>query len=226
MLTGRKLLFTLAFGVFLVLAFGAGCNGFFVDPKLTTITITPTTPQLVIGDQPKKMTATGTYDNSDTKDLSGSVSWSMDPNGFATIDNLGNIKGTTATTTAVTLTAAQGAISGQTTFTVVPVTVTSITVTPSSGVTTTTGSQFHLKAVDQLGNDISGSVTWTFTLHQTSTVETGITRGTPDASGQVFTVGTLSPAVGSFPVTLDAVASVTTSTTTVTSVAVTVTITS
>ena len=132
MLTGRKVSLTLAFAVLVVLAFGASCKGFFVDPKLTTITVTPATPQIVTGDTPTKMTATGTYDDNSTKDLSGSVTWTMNPTGFATIDKVGNLSGTTPTTSSVNLSAALGIISGQTTFTVALGNVSAITVTPNS----------------------------------------------------------------------------------------------
>ena len=46
MFTGRRLPLTLAFAVLIGLAFGASCKGFFVDPTLTAITISPTAPQV------------------------------------------------------------------------------------------------------------------------------------------------------------------------------------
>src|ERR1035441_4299421 len=103
--------------------------------------------------------------------------------------------------------------------------VTSIKVTPSFQ-STKTGSTFELLAKDQSGNDISASVTWIFYLTQTTTQETGFTLGIPDQGGQPFTVGTLTPAVTTFPVTLDAVATLTTTSGTVTSIRVQVQITS
>jgi hypothetical protein len=206
MFTARRLPLTIAFALLLGLAFGAGCDGFFVDPKLVSIAVTPATPQLVTSAvNPTKMFATGTYDDNSTKDLSSQVAWTMVPTGFATIDSNGNLKGTVATTSSgVTLTASLGAISGATTFTVAQGGVTKITVSPTN-LSTSSGHTFSLKAVDQSSNDISGSATWTFTVHNTSTVVTGFTLGTPDSTGQPFTVGTLSP-TQTFPVTLDVVA--------------------
>jgi hypothetical protein len=196
----------LAFAVLVVVAFGASCNGFFVDPKLTTITITPATPQVVTGDTATKMTATGTYDDNSTQDLSGSVTWTMNPTGFATIDKVGKLSGTTPTTSPVTLTAALGIISGQTTFTVALGNVTAITVSPSNTSTVTSGT-FELQAEGTVAGspqDISGSATWTFYVQGTNTVETGMTKGVTDANGQWFTVGTLTPTAA--PVKLDVVA--------------------
>jgi hypothetical protein len=206
MLTGRKLPLTLAFAVLVVLAFGASCKGFFVDPKLTTITVTPATPQIVTGDTPRKMTATGTYDDNSTSDLSGSVTWTMSPEGFATIDKVGKLTGTGPTTSPVTLTATLGIISGQTTFTVALGNVSQITVTPSNTSIQTSGT-FELQAMATIGSaqqDISGSATWIFKVHGTGTVETGMTKGNTDSSGQWFTVGTLTPTAA--PVSLDVVA--------------------
>ena len=79
--------------------------------------------------------------------------------------------------------------------------------TPSS-TTTQTNNTFELKAVDQNGDDISGSATWIFYVHLTTTPESGMVEGTADVNGQPFTVGTLTPTAA--PVMLDAVATYTT----------------
>jgi len=84
MLTGRKLPITLAFAVLIGLAFGVSCNGFFVDPVLTSITIGPTNQNLQVGDT-LQMSARGTYDDGSTKSISGSVLWSSTPDGIAPI---------------------------------------------------------------------------------------------------------------------------------------------
>src|SRR5882724_1391325 len=64
----------------------AACKDFFVDPKLTSITITPTS-QTVVVSKTQQLTATGTYDDSSTKTLSGtSVSWTSSDSTSATVD--------------------------------------------------------------------------------------------------------------------------------------------
>jgi hypothetical protein len=224
MLTGRKLVLRLAFAVLVALAFGVGCRGFFPKPKLTAVGITPANPTItdIAPDNFKQFSAVGTFDDGNSG--STPVTWSSTPPTVATID--ANGKATAAGVGTATITATSTiipTISGTTQLTVVPGNVTSIAVSPSH-VDTQTNSTFHLLAKDQSGNDISGSVTWTFTVHGTSTVENGMTKGTPDTQGQIFTVGTLTPTAA--PVNLDAVATLTVNGKTVTSSSVTVNVTS
>ena len=225
MLTGRKLALTLAFAVLVAVAFGASCRGFFPKSKLTAVGITPANQTItdISPNNIQQFSAVGIFDNGNSG--STPVTWSssasstvakIDSNsGLATAVGVGSATITATSTILPT-------ISGTTTLTVVPGNVTSIAVSPSH-VDTQTNSTFHLLAKDQSGNDISGSVTWTFTVHGTSTVESGMTEGTPDAQGQIFTVGTLTPTAA--PVTLDAVASLTVNNQTVTSLPVTVSVT-
>ena len=227
MLTGRKLALTLAFTALVALAFGAGCRGFFPKAKLTAVGITPAnqTITVIAPNNTKQFSAVGTFDDGNSG--STPVTWSSSPTTVASIDTNSGLATAVGVGTA-TITATSTilpTISGTTQLTVVPGNVTSITVTPSH-VDTQTNATFHLLAKDQSGNDISGSVTWTFFLHGATTQETGLTKGTPDPGGQPFTVGTLSPPVTTFPVTLDAVATLTVNGTTVTSNTVTVTVTS
>ena len=231
---GRKLPLTLAFGVLVISAFGAGCRGFFVKPTVTAIVISPPTPTIPATNSSgtpttQQFSAIANFSDGSppaatpatwTENSSGTVA-TITSSGLATANGLGQ--------TVITGTSTQNpGISATTTLTVVPANVTSITVTPSSQ-STTTGSLINLKAVDQSGNNISASVTWTFTLQGTTTQETGITKtGVVDAIlGQQFQVNTLTPAV-TFPATLNVVASLTVNGTTISSpsTGVTVTITS
>jgi hypothetical protein len=225
MLTGRKLALTLAFTALVALAFGAGCRGFFPKPKLTAIGITPANQTItdIAPNNTKQFTAVGTFDDGNSG--STPVTWSSDSaSTIASIDTNSGLATAVGVGTA-TITATSTiipTISGTTQLTVVPGNVTAITVTPSH-VDVQTNNTFHLLAKDQAGNDISGSVTWTFTVHGTSTVESGMTKGTPDVQGQIFTVGTLTPTPA--PVNLDAVATLTVNGTTITSNTVTVNVT-
>ena len=223
MLTGRKLALTLAFTVLVALAFGAGCRGFFPKAKLTSVGITPANPTItdIAPDNFKQFSAVGTFDDGNSG--STPVTWSSAPPTVATIDSNGRATAAGVGTATITATSTiLPTISGTTQLTVVPGNVTSIAVSPSH-VDTQTNSTFHLLAKDQSGNDISGSVTWTFTVHGTSTVENGMTKGTPDTQGQIFTVGTLTPTAA--PVNLDAVATLTVNGKTITSNSVTVKVT-
>jgi len=82
-LAGKKLPLTIAFAVLLVAAFGAGCNGFFQDPTLTSITINgPTSVQV---GSTITMTAFGVNSDGQGGTLQSGVSWSSDTPDVAAI---------------------------------------------------------------------------------------------------------------------------------------------
>src|SRR5438552_10142876 len=102
MFIGRKLPLTLAFVVLIAFAFGVSCKGFFVDPTLTSIAISPTTPQVEKG-KTITLQAFGTYDDGTRKQVKSGVSWSSDAHGVATIDsNTGVLTGIAAGTATIT----------------------------------------------------------------------------------------------------------------------------
>ena len=61
-----------------LLVFGAivsiltGCDGFFIDPALTAVTVTPSSPSVTIGGT-QQMTATGTYDDGSKRSITDGV---------------------------------------------------------------------------------------------------------------------------------------------------------
>jgi len=80
MLTGRKLVLTLAFTVLVVVAFGMSCNGFFTDPVLQSIAIQPPSPQIEIGSTTTQtIQAWGTYDTKPRSLITSGVSWTSSP---------------------------------------------------------------------------------------------------------------------------------------------------
>jgi hypothetical protein len=85
MFTGRRLPLTLVFAVLIGLVFGASCNGFFVDPTLTSITISPTSPQVEVG-KTQQLSVFGTYDDGSRKQVKSGVNWSTVPPGIVSID--------------------------------------------------------------------------------------------------------------------------------------------
>ena len=89
--------------------------------KLVSIAITPTNPSIVLGTT-EQFTATATYSDNSTRNLTTSVTWSSSAKSVATISNAARSKGK-ATSKAVgttTITATSGNISGSTTLTVTP----------------------------------------------------------------------------------------------------------
>jgi len=80
--TKRKFQFAAAFAALLLLAGAMGCNGFFVDPTLTGITVTcpscssASAPNLSGVGSSAQLLATGNYDDGSSKTLTASVDWS------------------------------------------------------------------------------------------------------------------------------------------------------
>ena len=130
MLTGRKLALTLAFAGLLILAFGAGCRGFFVQPTLTTISINPTAPQVDVG-QNTTLQVYGTYNDGSRSVLTGGVGWSSDTPTVATIGATSGVLSGVAPGSA-TITASAQALSTTASATVLLTNVTAITVSPAT----------------------------------------------------------------------------------------------
>src|SRR5439155_17351 len=68
---------------------------------LSTITVTPTTPSIANGTK-QQFTATGTYSDFTTQDLTTQVTWSSSNTAFATIDSAGLATSVAADTTTIT----------------------------------------------------------------------------------------------------------------------------
>ena len=159
----------------------AGCRGFFVKPTLSSITVTPTNPNLQIG-QTLQLAATGNFNDGTTGSVSN-VSWSSGDSTHVSVSSSGLVKGIADTTSGVTITATSGAVSGTTTVTVgqsATVTVTSNSGTTISIAATGAGSTLTFTAT-QSGTNVTSSATW-------SSSNTNIIS-TPSA-GQATLVGT------------------------------------
>jgi hypothetical protein len=103
---------------------GGGGGGGGPAPTLSSITLTPANPSIVTGGS-QQFTATGTFSDGSTQDLTSQVTWSA--TGLVQVSATGLATSTGATGTA-TITATLGAISGSTTLTV------TATVTPGANV--------------------------------------------------------------------------------------------
>ena len=83
-LSSRKLRLLATFAALSMLALAAGCRGFFVNPTLTSVAVTPTSASLIEG-QTQQLALTGTYNDGSTKDLTGSATWTTSASGVATV---------------------------------------------------------------------------------------------------------------------------------------------
>ncbi len=146
----------------------------FPTSTLTRITVTPANPKVAVG-QTQQFTATGTYSNGKTADLTASVTWSSSSPAVATIAASGGLAHGVSLGTS-TIKATLGAVSGQTLLTVCKVptsTLTRITVTPANpkvavGQTqqfTATGTYSNGKTAD-----LTASVTWSSSSPAVATI--------------------------------------------------------
>jgi hypothetical protein len=76
-LAGKKLPLIIAFTVLLVAAFGAGCNGFFQAPTLSSVAIQPPTPSVEVG-QTTTVQAWGVYSDNSRSQITSGVAWTSD----------------------------------------------------------------------------------------------------------------------------------------------------
>src|ERR1022692_1899397 len=89
-------------------------TGIGLAPALLSIAVTPANSTVFVGGT-LLLTATGTYSNNATQNLSATVTWTTSPTGIASIGASGLAAGLTVGST--TVTAALGAVSGSTTLT-------------------------------------------------------------------------------------------------------------
>jgi DNA-binding beta-propeller fold protein YncE len=100
---------------------------------LVSIGVTPASPSLAQGLK-AQFTATGTYTDNSTQDLTATALWSSSNPALASVSNAAGFEGqaTALATGTVTVTAAMSTIQGSTTLTVTPATLVSIAVTPAN----------------------------------------------------------------------------------------------
>jgi uncharacterized protein YjdB len=137
-----------------------------VNPAaLVSIAITPQAPAIALGTS-QQFTATGTYTDGSTQDVSSIVTWNSSDATVAIISNVQGSYGlaTSAGQGSATITATSGSITSSTTITVGPAALASIAVTPSS-VSLALGYSEQFTAIatytDNSTQDITQSATWT-----------------------------------------------------------------
>lgn len=148
------------FPILLTLALASGCEGFFVDPVLTGVTVGPAVT--IQTGNTVQMSAVGTYNDGSQKTLSADVFWSTAADSVATISKSGMVTGVGPGQ--ATITGASGTVVGSATITVTLGSLTSITVTTQDGLSNITyGSSEQFVATGTANGqqiDITDSVTW------------------------------------------------------------------
>ncbi len=151
-----------------------GSTGLTVTTALVSIAVTPANPSIAKG-RTQSFTATGTYSDNSTQNLTSSVTWSSGTTTVATITSAG--VATAAGTGTSTIQATSGSISGSTVLTVTPAVLVSIAVTPanSSLVAGSTPVQYTATGTysDSTTQNLTSSVTWASTTATVASVSTG-----------------------------------------------------
>ena len=116
MCNAKRVLFA---AVLLILDVAPGCTGFFVNPTVSSIAVTPSTLNLQSGGS-RQLTAIATNSDGSTKDVTGLAVWSSSDatNTFVTVSSTGFVKALQNTTSAITITATYKGFSGTATVTV------------------------------------------------------------------------------------------------------------
>jgi Protein of unknown function (DUF3443)/Bacterial Ig-like domain (group 2) len=112
----NKLLFFVLIPLLIMNCSGGGGGGTSAPAvTLSSITVTPANSGMLSGTT-KQLTATGTYSDNTTRDITTSVTWNSDTTAVATIDSTG--LATAVATGSTTISASSGSISGYTLLTV------------------------------------------------------------------------------------------------------------
>ena len=170
--------------------FGTACGQFFPSAtSLVAISISPSNSILTLSSKTQQFTATGTFGDSSSKDITSSVTWSSSSTNVATINSSG--LATAGSTGSTTITASESGITGTTTLTVSNQ-ATGLTVSPATQ-TITAGQTVQFSAT-QNGSTISG-VTWSSSNSVVASIDqngvaTGITTGTVTITATATVNGT------------------------------------
>jgi len=176
----------LALGAGLLMSLAlAGCGSGSSDSSspgsnvtLSSITLAPAGPSINVGTV-EKFTATGTYSDNSTQNLTSSATWASSTTAVATVQTGGTNPGlaTAVTVGTAMITATVGTISGSTMLTVTnkAPAITSIAITPASP-TVAAGSNIQLTATatrsDNSTQDVTNSASWTSSDTTKATVQT------------------------------------------------------
>ncbi len=144
---------------------------------LVSIAVTPANPQIVYQTQ-QAFTATGTYSDSSTQNITNSVTWASSDTTKITITVSGIATGVNTTTSPVTISATKGTIVGSTTATVVPAAVVSIAITPNlTTLAQTTSRQYTATATLTNGSTLNVTNVATWSSSNTTIATVGLHSG-------------------------------------------------
>ncbi|HEX3351617.1 MAG: Ig-like domain-containing protein [Terriglobales bacterium] len=161
-----------------------------MNPTLTSLSVAPTTVSLIEGNT-QQISATGTYDDGSTKDLTGSADWSSSDTSVATVA-AGLVKAAATITNppgTATITATSGTVSATSTVTVntgplLSIAITASTLNPTAGTTFTLTAMGTFSGSSQL-QDITSQVSW----NNDNTTAVSLSQGSGSATANTGTSG-------------------------------------
>jgi trimeric autotransporter adhesin len=176
----------LSAGVALLMCVSWGCSGFFINPSLSSIFITPASATIAVTNT-VQLTATGIYsDGSQNKIQGENVGWTSAETNIATVTSPGGLVTGVATGTS-TITASSQGVSATASVTVTPSNITSLVITTTQGSTspqstaTISGApatlQFYAYGNMLSSNDLTQAATWTSSNTSVATISSGLTSG-------------------------------------------------
>jgi uncharacterized protein YjdB len=189
------------FTALLIVIFGPGCEGFFVDPVLTGLTVGPAAT--IQTGTTLQMSAVGTYDDGSQKNLKSGVYWNSDTPSVASVSASGLVNGINHGKAVIT--GASGTVTASATVTVALGGLTSIQVTTADGLTRINyGSSEQFVATGTANGeqiDITNSVNWSTNPRSIEGVSiasnTGLLTTTSGSTTAVqFVVVALDPTTG------------------------------
>jgi trimeric autotransporter adhesin len=190
----------------------SGSTSLIVTPAaLVSIALIPADPSIANGTK-QQFAATGTYTDTSTHDVTGTVTWSSTDTTVATISNASGSNGLASAIGqgTATITAVLGAISGSTGLTVTPAALVSIAVIPAnSSVANGTSQQFAATGTytDNSTQALTTSVTWSSsatTVAAISNAPGSIGLATSVSQGPTTITATLGAISGSTDLTVTA----------------------
>src|SRR5208282_1880409 len=170
--SGKKLPLTLAFGALVAAAIGAACNGFFVDPTLTSINILPSAPSVQVNTS-TTLKAYGVNSDGQGSYLTSGVSWSSSDITIATVTGNGSASLTGVGAGTATITASGESVTASATATVFMV-ISAIGISPTNPSISPSATQAflvyanHDPTLTNPGDNLSSGATLTVTQGATT----------------------------------------------------------
>jgi len=164
----------------------AGCSGFFINPSVSSIYITPAAATIAVSNT-VQLEATAIYSDGSSSPISGSeVGWSSSATTIATVTSPGGLVTGVATGTA-TITATYQGVMATATITVTPTNITTVTITTTQGnpapqyTATISGApatlQFYAYGNNSAAQDLTQAVSWSSSNTSVATISTGLSSG-------------------------------------------------